>query len=819
MKYLRAALSLLFAGGLTFMLNRPLGPVPALGPFFSPFTGFWQNAEKPVNTPPSDIKLQGLKGEVTVQYDDNHVPHIFADNDEDLYFAQGYVLAKDRLWQMDFYSRVAAGRLSEALGPLALEFDQYNRRLQLPEGAEKVLEVCLKDPISKMITESYAAGVNAYISQLTYKDLAIEYKLLGYQPEPWTPLKTALVEQVMKKDMNGRSDDYRMSNMLAKYGKEVMDDLFPNYPSEESPVIPSGTKWDFKPLAVPKIPELMQATLAAHLNLESENPGIGSNNWAVHGSRTATGLPILANDPHLGLTLPSIWYQVQLVSPTVNVYGVCVPGWPGVGIGFNKDAAWGITNVGSDVFDLYQIKFKDKTQKEYWYNNGWKPTIVKVETYAVKGLPEAVKDTVYYTHHGAVLYNEGKKSFSKEIPVGHAARWSGLFTGNSLLALYHGNRAKNYDEYRVFLSNLEAPGFNVVFANNQNEIGITAQGKYPLKWKGQGKYIMDGSNPANDWQGWVPNDQNPNVRNPPRGFVSSANQFSADQTYPYYLGWKFAPPYRGLRINERLANMQKATADSLRLMQNDNFNLEARQNLPDWLKILETDATVKANPAYLVLAKWNLKNDPDQVGATIFERWTRELRTAIWEDEFNTLDEKGTPMMYPTRDRTYQMIKNQPTAKWFDNVKTTNKAETLNDVVVGSFKATLDSLTLKHGPINPETWAWGKAKSTDIKHLVSALKPFSRMDVPNGGGANIVNATTEDGKGPSWRMVVQLDKTWPKAYGLYPGGQSGSPGSPFYDNMIDKWAKGELNELVFLKSKDEKHPKIISTTKIVKSEK
>ncbi|TAG69314.1 MAG: penicillin acylase family protein, partial [Runella slithyformis] len=672
MKYLRAALSLLFAGGLTFMLNRPLGPVPALGPFFSPFTGFWQNAEKPVNTPPSDIKLQGLKGEVTVQYDDNHVPHIFADNDEDLYFAQGYVLAKDRLWQMDFYSRVAAGRLSEALGPLALEFDQYNRRLQLPEGAEKVLEVCLKDPISKMITESYAAGVNAYISQLTYKDLAIEYKLLGYQPEPWTPLKTALVEQVMKKDMNGRSDDYRMSNMLAKYGKEVMDDLFPNYPSEESPVIPSGTKWDFKPLAVPKIPELMQATLAAHLNLESENPGIGSNNWAVHGSRTATGLPILANDPHLGLTLPSIWYQVQLVSPTVNVYGVCVPGWPGVGIGFNKDAAWGITNVGSDVFDLYQIKFKDKTQKEYWYNNGWKPTIMKVETYVVKGLPEAVKDTVYYTHHGAVLYDEGKKSFSKEIPVGHAARWSGLFTGNSLLALYHGNRAKNYDEYRVFLSNLEAPGFNVVFANNQNEIGITAQGKYPLKWKGQGKYIMDGSNPANDWQGWVPNDQNPSVRNPPRGFVSSANQFSADQTYPYYLGWKFAPPYRGLRINERLANMQKATADSLRLMQNDNFNLEARQNLPDWLKILETDATVKSNPAYLVLAKWNLKNDPDQVGATIFERWTRELRTAIWEDEFNTLDEKGTPMMYPTRDRTYQMIKNQPTAKWFDNVKTTN---------------------------------------------------------------------------------------------------------------------------------------------------
>ena len=816
MKYIRAALSLLFATGLTYLLNRPLGPVPALGPFFSPFTGFWQNAEKPVNVPPSEIKLQGLKGEVTVKYDDNRVPHIFDENDEDLYFAQGYVLAQDRLWQMDFYSRVAAGRLSEALGPLALEFDQYNRRLQLPEGAEKVLAVCLKDPISKMITESYTAGVNAYISQLTYKDLAVEYKLLGYQPEPWSPLKTALVEQVMKKDMNGRTDDYRMSNMLAKYGKSVMDELFPDYPSQESPVVPSGTKWNFKPLAIPKIPELMKATLASRLNLESENPGIGSNNWAVHGSRTATGLPILANDPHLGLTLPSIWYQVQLVSPTVNVYGVCVPGWPGVGIGFNKDAAWGITNVGSDVFDLYQIKFKDKTQKEYWYNNGWKSTTMKVETYVVKGSPEAVKDTVFYTHHGAVLYNENKKSFSKEIPVGHAARWSGLFTGNSLLALYRGNRAKNHDEYRTFLSQLEAPGFNIVFANNQNEVAITAQGKFPLKWQEQGKFIMDGSNPANDWQGWIPNDQNPSVKNPPRGFVSSANQSSADATYPYYLGWKFAPPYRGLRINERLAKMEKATVDSLRLMQNDNFNIEARQNLPEWLKILETSPTAKINPAYAILAKWNLKNDPDQVGATIFERWTRELRTAIWEDEFETLDDKATPMMYPTRDRTYEMMKKQPNAKWFDNVKTANKIETMNDVVLNSFKATFDSLTVKHGPINPEKWAWGTAKSTDIKHLVGILKPFSRMDVPNGGGPNIVNATTEGGNGPSWRMVVQLDKTWPKAYGLYPGGQSGSPGSPFYDNMIDKWAKGDLNELVFLKSKDEKHPKISSTVKMTK---
>lgn len=815
MKYIRALVSIVVATGLTFLLNRPLSILPALGPFLSPFTGFWQNADAPLKIPPTELKVQGLKAEVIVKYDDNGVPHIFAQNDEDLYFAQGYIIARDRLWQMDFYSRVAAGRLSEVMSPLALDFDRYNRRLQLPEGAAKLAESFLKDPTSKMVAESYSAGVNAYIQQLDYKDLPVEYKILGYQPEPWSPLKTALVEMVMRKDMNARSDDYKMSNVLAKYGKQVVDDLFKNYPDEESPVIPSGTKWSFAPIAVPKVPEMMQATIAANLNVESENPGIGSNNWAVHGSRTATGLPLLANDPHLGLSLPSIWYQMQLCSPTVNVYGVCVPGWPGIGIGYNKEVAWGMTNVGSDVFDLYQIKFKDKTQKEYWYNGQWKPTTMKINEFHVKGLPDVVKDTVYYTHHGPILYNEGQKPFFPENPVGHALTWVGVeAVGNSVKGLYLANRSKNYDDYRNMLQYVAAPAFNVVFASNQNDVAITSNGALPLKYKEQGKFIMDGSNPANNWSGWIPTEQNPHVKNPARGFVSSANQFPTDPTYPYYLGSRFASPERGIRINERLAKMEKATIDSLRLLQDDNFNVEARRVLPILMKILEQNPSTKNMPAYATLAKWNFKNDPNEVAATIFERWVKELTTAIWEDDFPTKDEKA-PMMYPTRDRTWALLQKQPTAKWFDDTRTADKMETATDIVQNTFKATIDSLTTKYGPMNAKTWAWATVKSTDIKHLVPLFKSFSRMDIVNGGGANIVNATKE-AHGPSWRMVVQLDKNWPKAYGVYPGGQSGSPGSPLYDNMIDTWAKGELNELIFLKSKDEKHPKIVSEMKISK---
>ncbi|AEI47609.1 penicillin acylase family protein [Runella slithyformis] len=816
MKYLRALLSLLVAGGLTYLLNRPLGPAPALGPFFSPFTGFWQNNNAPQQTVASELKLQGLKGEVTVKYDDNGVPHIFAENDEDLFFAQGYIIARDRLWQMDFYTRVTSGRLSEVMGPLALDFDRYNRRLQLPEGAAKLAEAFMQDPVSKMVAESYSAGINAYITQVDYKDLAIEFKILGYKPEAWSPLKTALVEMLMRKDMNARSDDYRMSNTLAKHGKEVVNDLFPDYPVEESPIVPKGTRWDFTPVAIPKVPEMLQASVAARLDVESENPGIGSNNWAVHGSRTATGLPLLSNDPHLGLSLPSIWYQMQLVSPTVNVYGVCVPGWPGIGIGFNKDVAWGMTNVGSDVFDFYQVKFKDRDQTEYQYDGKWRPVTMKVNEFSVKGQAKTVLDTVRYTHHGPILYSDGQTPFMGDLPVGHALTWIGpVALGNSLKGLYMINRAKSYDDYRAIMPYLASPAFNIVFASNQNDVAITSAGQLPLKWKEQGKFVLDGSNSVHDWRGWIPVEHNPYVKNPARGYVSSANQFPADLSYPYYLGWKFAPGERGIRINERLENMKQATVDSLRLLQNDNFNVEARRILPDLLKLLETDAKAKANPAYAVLAQWNLRNDPDQVAPTIFERWVRELRLAIWEDEFPSNDKKA-PMMLPTRDRTWALLQKQPDSKWFDNTGTPDKIETAADIVQTTFTATVDSLIAQHGPINPEAWAWGKAKSTDIKHLVPLFKSFSRMDVINGGGPNIVNATTESGHGPSWRMVVQLDKTWPKAFGLYPGGQSGNPGSPLYDNMIDRWAKGELNELVFLKSKEEVHPKIISTLKLRK---
>ncbi len=819
MKFVKFIISLLAAAGLTYVLNRPLGAVPALGRLFSPFEGFWQNGESKLDLPPTDLQLEGVQNEVNVVFDDNRVPHVFAKNDHDVYFTQGYLMARDRLWQMEFYTLAASGRLAEVVGERALELDRYSRRMGMADAAKKVYENGKTNKIFDEVLNAYSAGVNTYIKQLRYKNLPVEYKIIGYQPEEWSPYKTILMMMNMRNVLNGGSDDFRMSNALSKYGMEVMKDLFPNYPSNESPIIPVGTKWNFTPVPVPAPPAQISAPMSVSesvaFDIPQHSPEIGSNNWAVGGEKSATGLPILANDPHLQLTLPSIWYQMQLCTPTMNVYGACLPGAPGVVIGFNKDVAWGVTNVGSDVMDFYQIKFKDNTKKEYWYNGAWKPTTMRIEEFVVKGRPEALKDTVYSTHHGPIVYNAASdKNFNQNVPVGHAMRWvAHEKEGTDLMAFYYLNRAKNYDDYRKALTYYVAPAQNFVFASNQNDISITPNGKLPLKWKEQGKFIMDGSNPAHDWQGWIPVEQNPTVKNPPRGFVSSANQFSADPTYPYYLGWRFAPSERAIRINERLEKMQKATVDSLRMLQNDNFNVEARRILPVLMKILNADSSETKNPAYQTLAKWNMKNDANEVGATIFERWVKELRYTVFEDEFPMTNLK-TPMVYPSRNRMWDMVVKEPTAKWFDNVSTKNKQETLQDVVKQSFKASIDSLTMKLGPMNAETWAWNKVKSTDINHL-GRLPGFGRQDIPNGGGAGIVNATTEL-NGPSWRMVVQLDKGWPKAYGLYPGGQSGNPASPFYDNMIDKWAKGELNELLFMKSKDEKSSRISGTVKISK---
>jgi penicillin amidase len=810
MNKIKAVITIIIPVLLTLALNTKFGNIPPLLKFLNPFTGFWQNAERLASNKDIRVVLPDTKQDVQVAFDDRMIPHVFAQNDHDVYYAQGYVTAMHRLWQMDFQTRYAAGRLSEVVGSKAIELDRYQRRMGMVYGAENSLKGMMADPESKEMILAYTAGINAYIHSLSTAELPLEYKLLDFKPEDWTPIKCALLLKQMSAVLAMGSNEFYMTNIRKKFGTAVLQDLFPDYPFKEDPIIPVGTKWDFDPLPIPEAPAPFADEQVSNVKTKELEEGIGSNNWAISGKKTASGYPILANDPHLDLSLPSIWYQIQLHAPGLNAYGVSLPGAPGIIVGFNQNVAWGVTNVAADVLDFYQIKFKDDTHKSYWYNNKWNDTKVRYEKIMIRG-GATETDTVFYTHQGPVVYTKKPENFSKvaNVPTGNALRWIAHEESNELKTFYLMNRAKNYADYRKALTYFSAPAQNFVFASSENDIAITANGKFPLKYKDQGKFILDGTDPKTDWQGWIPAAQNPTVKNPPREFVSSANQSSTDQSYPYYLNWEFAPYERGKHINDRLAAMKGATADSIRLMQTDNYSVFAESVVATFVKNVDK-ATLNATQqeALSKVSDWNKRYDANSIAATVFDLWNKKLTFEIWDDDFTVAN---VPMRYPSRDRTLHLITDEPNSHWFDNVNTPAK-ETLSDLMNASFKWTCDSLERRHGPIG-KYWEWANVKNTNVPHLAK-VPGLGSKTLLTGGGKMTINAQSET-NGPSWRMVVELGKN-PKGHGVFPGGQSGNPGSKYYDNMIDTWANGELYDLYLMQRADDASAKIISKLTIAK---
>ena len=791
--------------GIVFILGNKWGMVPPVGKLFAPFSGFWWNIETEDPVCKAQRITSGIQDKVQVVFDDRLVPHIFAQNELDLVFMQGYLHARFRLWQMEFQTHAAAGRVSEIIGDKAVSFDKYRRRYGMLTGAQRTLDSVMANPMTKDILTAYTAGINSYINSLKLNDYPVEYKILDYSPEAWTPLKCALLLKYMAFDLSGEPEDHQLTGVAQKYGKEVAEALFPNYPAVMEPIHPEKQKWDFEPLPIPTPPNdsviNSNADSLAPKNTKKKEPIInsamdesvkGSNNWVVGATKSATGYPILANDPHLSLNLPSIWYECQLSLPNSRVYGVSLPGAPGIIIGFNDSIAWGVTNVAPDVVDLYAITFKDATHKSYWHDNQWKDVKIRIDTISVRG-QDPVLDTVYETHHGPILNKDTDPTpVAAGIPNWHSLRWLAHQGSNEVLTFYRLNRAHNYQDYLEALKTYACPAQNFIFADHDRNIALWSNGKYVLRWKGQGKYVSDGSNPAYDWQGFIPHSHNPHTLNPDRDFLSSANQFPAGRDYPYYLEWSFESFERGMRINDRLRTMNHITPDSLRLLQTDNFNYHAYSVLPTLLSYLRQEKTLPPGAQIMVdsLRRWDFFNHANSVSATVFAHWWKQLVINIWSDEL-----AAENMRYPTRDRTVQFILKDTSARWFDNVNTTNR-ETCQEIVRSSLIQAYDSLVGRFGlPISAQ-WRLANYKSTDILHI-ARLPGFGEMDLEVGGGAGIINATTER-TGPSWRMVVALGPTI-EAYGIYPGGQSGNPGSLYYDNLIPAWTQGNLAPIVFLK--------------------
>nr|WP_321222768.1 penicillin acylase family protein [uncultured Psychroserpens sp.] len=787
MKYIKLLITFVLTIVVFYALNTKLGAVPPIGKFLNPAGGVWQNETNEIID--GNVNIKGLSAPVTIHYDAQLIPHIFAQNDIDLYKAQGYITAKHRLWQMEFQTHAAAGRISEIIGSDGLTYDQTARRRGMGFGADQSLIKMQEDPETVTFLEAYRDGVNDYIASLDLKNLPVEYKLLDYKPEPWTTKKTALLLMYMTKMLAGGDDDLEYTNMLRKFGKERFDLLFPDFFDVNDPIIPKETDWSYIDVDMTKTPqgELPQDTITK--TIVKPHPDNGSNNWAVSGAKSTTGNPILANDPHLGLKLPSIWFVMQLSTPEHNAMGATLPGALGVISGFNTHISWGETNATRDVLDWYKIEFKDETRTQYKYDGGWKNTTVRVEEIKIKGAA-TVLDSVIYTHHGPVTYDHNFMSDNEK--AGYAMKWIGHAGGNNQRPFLDLNKAKSYDDYVDAIKHYTAPAQNFVFASTQGDIAIWIQGLFPNKWKGQGKFLLDGSNPDHDWQSYIPQAFNAHTKNPERGFVSSANQHPVDESYPFYVFNDGYETYRNRVINDFFNSKDKFSVEDFKNLHNNNYNLKAAELLPYMFETMDvSDLTSEEKKIYNQIKSWDFNNDIEKLGPSIWRVWWSKLYPMLW-DEFES-DEEALTSPY-----TYQSIylmTNKPNDPFMDIIATSKK-EDAHDLFLLSFieaaKELLDWKS-KNGDYN-----WQAYKSTRVDHLLQGIPAFSRYNLPIGGDASIVNATSET-HGPSWRMIVEMSSP-PKALGIYPGGQSGNPGSVYYDNFVDDWAIGKYHELNFMQS-------------------
>ena len=778
---------------LIFGLSNQMFDLPPLGKLLDPFIGAVQNKEeKGLMYPQLIINNMGLNDSVNIFFDDRRVPHIYAKNMDDLYFSQGYVTAYLRLWQMDFLSYISAGRLSEMFSKdNFLEYDRKVRRLGIPDAAKKSLMLIEKDPETNRILSAYSKGVNAYINQLSYKTMPFEYKLLDYKPEPWSNLKTVLILKYMGTILSGHDEDVSMSNMVLALGEDDFNKLFPEFNSHSSPVANNTAPGSNTSLAYLKKPEYLNSSFLAYngtISKSSYNPKLGSNNWAVSGKKTKSGFPILCNDPHLTLSFPCIWVEMQLSSPDMNVYGVSVPGTPAVTIGFNENIAWGMTNGATDVLDWYKLKITED-YKKYEFDGKWIDLTYRIEEIKRKGR-ESFYDTVYSTIHGPLIIT---KNFSPDPELmNYASRWALQNPSNEFKTFIQLSKAKNYEDYKKAISYYSCPIQNFIFACKDNSIAINHQGNMPVKWPGQGKFILDGTKRSHLYTKYIAQDSLPHLLNPECNYVFSANQLPTNSSYSYYYNGYYSEA-RGNQIRKILEKEDNFDVKKMEAMQLDNTNSFATDVLPLLVKEMEKNKlNMEQATALKKISMWNGAYNFNDENAELFELWWKNIKEYTWDEL------KAYPFYLKSPDDyvLLDLIQKEPTNKYFDK-QGTSMIEHADDIIHEAFIVALND----YDKMKAETGVkWGNCNKVNIMHMTN-FRALSIMNLPSDGYPEAINAMATT-SGPSWRMIVELGDR-PKAYGVYPGGQSGNIGSMFYDNFVNDWNKGVYYPLQFFMSSDE----------------
>ncbi|MEN3038001.1 MAG: penicillin acylase family protein [Candidatus Kryptonium sp.] len=725
---------------------------------------------------------------VYVYRDENGIPHIFAKNEHDLYFALGYVTAQDRLWQMDLSRRIAGGRLSEIFGVETIQIDMLFRTLGLNETAQKMQRYLSEKSIE--ILKSYTDGVNYFIQ--THKgNYPVEFKLLGYEPEPWSITDCLLITRLMAWQLNfAWWTEPVFTEILAKVGKEKFEKIIPKYPTD-APLI-------LKKYLIPT-GKFVDANIKFREIFGKLSDGIGSNSWVVSGKISQTGKPMLANDPHLPHSLPSIWYQVHLNNGEIDVVGVNIPGTPGIVIGRNNYIAWGLTNVMLDDADFYVEKI-DTANKKYLYNGNWLPLSEREEIIQVKNKRE-YKFKVLSTHRGPIISDVYEISFTEYLPKPEARfittsaismQWTGNLISDEILAFYKINHARNWDEFKEGLKLFTVPAQNFIYADIYGNIGYHCAGRVPIRKNLNPILINPGDKTDYDWIGFVPFNHLPNILNPPENFIATANNKVVSDDYPYYISYLWEPESRAMRINEFLSSKEKFDLNDFRNLQLDYFSHYAKELTPFIISAFSgvdvNDKFVKEATEYL--KNWNFNFTRDDIGTTIFNAFIVAMLKNTFEDELGSELYKrfvfysGVPLRILA-----QLIINRDTL-WFDNVKTVDKMETRDDIIRLSFEESVHNLRKLLGD-DILSWHWGKVHKLELVHPLGLKKPLDKIfnlgpfEI-GGAGTTVNNAGFSVLKpfncvlGPSIRQIVNFSEN--SLYSIIPA-NSGQIMSKFYDSQ------------------------------------
>ena len=749
------------------------------------------------------IELSGLTDEVQVYRDSLAIPHIYAKNEDDLFRTVGFVMAQDRMWQMDLLRRVTQGRLAEIFGEDLVNTDLFLRALRIPEKSEMMLADIT--PEQRAALEAYADGVNQYIEQYADK-LPPEFNVLGYKPEPWKPGNSLNITGYMAWDLAGSaySAEITLYKIIQAMGMEKAEGLVPNIAERGVVVYP-----DFE--IDPKLLELKNSLMAEAKTVENLGVQIfnGSNNWAVSGDKSTTGMPLMSNDMHLGLNAPGIWYQIhEVIEGKHNASGLAVPGQPFVVAGHNENIAWGMTNLYVDDIDLYLETINPEDSSQYFYMGEWKPLEIRRELIRIKG-----GDSVYrenkFTHRGPIV--SGFKKMDQAISM----RWIGNDYSNEMRGVYMLNKAADWDEFKDAIRTFNSVSQNFVYADAAGNIGLYAGGGVPIR-KGSNYLIKPGETDEFEWIGRIPFDELPHSYNPENGMVSSANNKTVGNDYPYYIGTYFSQDYRISRIREMLEAKEKLSVDDFKSMLSDHNSKLARTFVPDMLvELFSIDADETYVKAFDYLLNWDGSMDANAVAPLLFEKTYHNIFYNLLYDD---LGEDLYTEYYKNSALSRNFIDDYWKTKdplWSDDITTIDTVESFGDIVRKSFRESLSQLNEELGP-NMEDWTWGSVHKVYFEHQMGGVAILDKVFGLNrgpyavGGSFHTVSTFTYsfDGEftanhGSSHRHIYN-PANWDESLTIIPTGESGIPASDHYMDQTDMYLKNQFHPDPFSRSAVEK---------------